>query len=395
MAKDSNGSYRNRRLREEEETFTGAPAAAYAAPKDDYAAPAADYAPGDAYAAGSAAPALPDDYGAQYRDAVRRYTEMAPFSYDYRSDPVYQAYKKEYAREGRRAGEDTLGRYAALTGGMPSTAAVTAAQQAGNYYAAQMADKLPELYDLAYAMYTGEADRLYRQLSALRGARDDELGRWQAALGQWNTERDRADRLDQQAWERQRRETEYADSRADRAEDVAYREKTYEADRADRAYDEADRDRAYEADRADRAYDEADRDRAYEADRADRAYDEADRDRAYEADRADRAYDEAYRDRAYADSRADKEAKAASRGGGSGGTGGQEDAAPEALPVDFSSVLDLGYGPISAERLSELIAAGEVEQYDAGGVLRFRRVNRTADAPVTNSFTERFRERFG
>ena len=371
---------------------------------------------GDQYIKLDAAPEMPDNYGEGYRDAVKRYTEMAPFSYDHRSDPAWQAYKKQYAREGRRASEDTLGRYAAMTGGMPSTAAVTAAQQAGDYYNAQMTDRIPELYELAYAMYTGDAERLYRQMTALQGARDDELARYQTALRQWNAERDRADALDQQAWERAYRETAYADSRADRAADEAYRERAHDDDRADRAADEAYRERAHDDDRADRAADEAYRERAHDDDRADRAADEAYRERSFEADRADRAADEAYRERAYGDSRADraadeayrerayvdsradKEAAAAKSGGGRSAGGGSDAAAaadaPAELPVDYDSVLDLGYGPISAERLSALIAAGEVEQYEQGGKLRFRRVEPT-QAPAVPRFTDRFRERFG
>ena len=179
---------------------------------------------GDAYVKTDDKPVMPDDYGAAYREAVRRYTDMAPFSYDHRADPRWQAYKKEYAREGARATEDTLGQYAAMTGGMPSTAAVTAAGQAGDYYAAKLADKVPELYDLAYAMYTGEADRLYRQLSALQAARGGELDRYRTQLNQWNADRDRADALDRQTWERAYRERAYADSRADAEYDRALSE---------------------------------------------------------------------------------------------------------------------------------------------------------------------------
>ena len=43
-----------------------------------------------------------------------------------------------------------------MTGGMPSTAAVNAASQAQDYYNAKMADKIPELYTLAYQMYADE-----------------------------------------------------------------------------------------------------------------------------------------------------------------------------------------------------------------------------------------------
>lgn len=78
------------------------------------------------------------------------------FSYDQESDPVFQAYSKQYAREGKRAQEDVLGSTAAASGGLPSSYAVTAASQAGDYYAAQMADKVPELYNQAFNRYLNE-----------------------------------------------------------------------------------------------------------------------------------------------------------------------------------------------------------------------------------------------
>lgn len=81
------------------------------------------------------------------------------FYYDYENDPVWQAYKKEYLREGDRASEQTLGQTAAMTGGIPSSYAETAAQQANNYYAGKLADKIPELYSDAFASWNqGRSD---------------------------------------------------------------------------------------------------------------------------------------------------------------------------------------------------------------------------------------------
>ena len=129
-----------------------------------------------------------------------------PFSYDYRTDPAWQAYKKEYTREGRRASEDTLGQYAAMTGGMPSTAAMTAASQANDYYNAKMTDKIPELYQLAYSMYADEANRNMNELNALRGYSNDLYGRWGDEFGRLGTlyglgaeERDYADKKAKEA----------------------------------------------------------------------------------------------------------------------------------------------------------------------------------------------------
>lgn len=47
--------------------------------------------------------------------------------------------------------------------------------------------------------------------------------------------------------------------------------------------------------------------------------------------------------------------------------------------VDMRSVNDLGYGSISEDRLSDLIAAGEVEMYQEGNMLKFKKATGTSD----------------
>ena len=117
-------------------------------------------------------------YDSYIQEAVASILNRDPFSYDYASDPAYQAYKKEYVREGQRAQEDTMAQLAAMTGGMPSSYAVTAAQQARDYYNAKLADKIPELYAAAYQMYQNEGSNLLQQLNMLRGLDSDAYGRW-------------------------------------------------------------------------------------------------------------------------------------------------------------------------------------------------------------------------
>ena len=41
--------------------------------------------------------------------------------------------------------------------------------------------------------------------------------------------------------------------------------------------------------------------------------------------------------------------------------------------IDMSSVLSLGYGPISEAKLAELVKKGEVIQYQENGVTKFRK----------------------
>lgn len=80
------------------------------------------------------------------------------FNYSPETDQLYSAYRKQYLREGDRQTRDVLASYANMTGGRPSTAAVSAAQQAGNYYNSQLADKIPELYQIYYNKYRQELE---------------------------------------------------------------------------------------------------------------------------------------------------------------------------------------------------------------------------------------------
>lgn len=137
---------------------------------------------------GKAAP----EYGGSKYDAMRDEAMEAaktPFSWDKDTDPAYQAYAKQYAREGRRASEDTMGQYAAMTGGRPSTAAVTASQQAGNYYAGQMADKIPELYAQAYQRYLQEYQRQLGLAGEYNQYGQQDYNVFRDRLAQFNTDR--------------------------------------------------------------------------------------------------------------------------------------------------------------------------------------------------------------
>ncbi len=122
-------------------------------------------------------------YQQQTDKVLSEYLGRGPFSYDLDSDPIWQQYQKTYLREGQRAREDTLGDYAAATGGQSSTAAVYAASQAQDYYNAKMADKVPELYGLAYDMWLNEGQQYASQLNTLRGLGSDALNAWDANRG--------------------------------------------------------------------------------------------------------------------------------------------------------------------------------------------------------------------
>lgn len=110
------------------------------------------------------------------------------FAYDAASDPLYAQYRKQYLREGKRAAEDTMGAAAAMSGGIPSSYAATAAGQAQNYYNAQLTDKIPELYQIAYNKYLNDFQMQQSKLATLQQQEQYDWEKYLNELGQWNTE---------------------------------------------------------------------------------------------------------------------------------------------------------------------------------------------------------------
>ena len=141
------------------------------------------------------APKTPSSFNSEYDDLIN--TEInnlknAEFKYDPYADPLYSSFKKTYTREGRRASEDTMAQAAAMTGGIPSSYAVMAGQQAGNYYAGQMADKIPELEQMAYNRYLQDQNKRLELINLMRGERDTAYDRHLDDISYLQGEEDRA-----------------------------------------------------------------------------------------------------------------------------------------------------------------------------------------------------------
>lgn len=100
-----------------------------------------------------------------------------PFSYDAKTDPAAQAARKEANRNARMVTQNTMGQYAGMTGGMPSTAAVSAAAQAGNQAMSLGADKVAELQRMAYNNYQTEGQNMNTMLALLQQQAGDEYNR--------------------------------------------------------------------------------------------------------------------------------------------------------------------------------------------------------------------------
>lgn len=119
-------------------------------------------------------------YQQQYDDLIDTYMRnmQKSFSYDPNTDPNTKYYTEAYRREGERAAKDTLGTLAQNTGGIASSYAAAAAQQASNYYAQQLADKYPELYKQAYDQFLSEYSRQSDLLGQARNLENDAYTRY-------------------------------------------------------------------------------------------------------------------------------------------------------------------------------------------------------------------------
>ena len=134
-------------------------------------------------------PKYTDQYSSRIDEMLDKLLNRDKFSYDYTKDPLWQQYQSQYLREGERAMEDTMGQLSARTGGLSSSWAQTAGQQAQNYYASQAADKIPELYQLAYNMYLKDIDTQVQDLGLLNNMSDRQYNRYRDTMSDWMNDR--------------------------------------------------------------------------------------------------------------------------------------------------------------------------------------------------------------
>jgi hypothetical protein len=138
-----------------------------------------------------AAPVYKDTYSDRINAMISDLQNRKEFSYNAEADPLYQQYKTQYQREGNRSMNDTLASVASGAGGMNSWA-VTAAQQANDYYMAQLNDKIPELAQLAYNMYVQDFNDDLEMVNLLRGQGETEYNRYRDQYGDYLNERNYA-----------------------------------------------------------------------------------------------------------------------------------------------------------------------------------------------------------
>lgn len=134
-------------------------------------------------------PTFNSKYEQNIDELLNQILNREDFEYNLLEDDLYRQYKEQYNREGDRSMNDTLAAAASGAGGMNSYA-INAAQQANDYYAAQLTDKIPELYQLAYEMYLDDIDMQVRDLGLLTGMDDTQYGRYRDTMSDWYNDRD-------------------------------------------------------------------------------------------------------------------------------------------------------------------------------------------------------------
>ena len=134
-------------------------------------------------------PTYENQYAKQQQALLDAILNREDFSWSKEEDPQWSSYKKSYLREGDRATADALGQAAAASGGRPSTAALTAATQAGDYYATQLNDIIPTLYQQAYDQYLNEYNMSLQDLNTVNTQEQLDYAKYLDQLGQFNTDR--------------------------------------------------------------------------------------------------------------------------------------------------------------------------------------------------------------
>lgn len=122
-------------------------------------------------------------YSDQQKAALDAVTNREAFSYDPTQDVAWRNARKQYLREADRATQDTMGQAAGLTGGMASTAAMTAASQAGDYYRGQLNDRMADYQNMAYDRYLNDANLDFNKLNAVNNMSDSDYQKYWDSIG--------------------------------------------------------------------------------------------------------------------------------------------------------------------------------------------------------------------
>ncbi len=151
---------------------------------------------------------LPKTTAQKMEQVLAKLNSREPFSYDLAGDKLYARYKEQYTKAGQLAREDAAAQAASLTGGYGNSYGQAAGQSAYDKTMDRLTELVPELYDRAREAYDQEGKDILAQYDRL--AKDLDRQQEEAA------------RLDQEEYERQlaKEEQEYERQKAE--QDKAY-----------------------------------------------------------------------------------------------------------------------------------------------------------------------------
>lgn len=318
-------------------------------------------------------PTYTSSFDDQISDLYDRIANREKFKYDINGDPLYDMYKDQYIKRGKMAMRDTMGKAAALTGGYGSSYGQQVGQQAYDAYLQDLSAVIPELYDRAYKKYQDEGDDMLNLYGLLGDQRDTEYGRYRDQMTDWERNRE---------YEKQRETEEYNRRTAEEQETYNRR---FKEDQRDYEREQAADRTTYE--RQQQAYSNL-----YAIIKAS-GYTPTDDELAFAG--MTRAAADALRAEYL---RAITPATSSGGGGGggySGGSGsgkGSGNGNGSGYTVDMSSINKLGYGPISADMLGDLVDKGIVNETEKNGVISYTRntstpTSGTSYAPETKIFS--------
>lgn len=131
-------------------------------------------------------------YKQQLDDLYNQVMNRPQFSYNAATDPMYAQYRDQYMNLGNQAMMDTTAQAAALTGGYGNSYAATAGNQAYQAYLQQLNNVVPDLYQMALQRYQQEGDDLNTRYGMTAELENQDYGRYQQDLANWQAEREAA-----------------------------------------------------------------------------------------------------------------------------------------------------------------------------------------------------------
>ncbi|MBR6826372.1 MAG: hypothetical protein IKM59_07485 [Oscillospiraceae bacterium] len=110
---------------------------------------------------------LPKSTKEKMEEVLERLQSREPFSYDVNTDKLYAKYKDTYSKSASLARKNAAAQAATLTGGYGNSYGQTLGQAAYDSQMDRLSDLIPELYDLAREDYDRESQALLDEYSLL------------------------------------------------------------------------------------------------------------------------------------------------------------------------------------------------------------------------------------